>query len=68
MSRPPGGVKIQKVGAIYTRTLEEGGAIYFDSRSNDSLIDPPNGQTGDGFFLHWRFCELATLMSRKWND
>ena len=25
---PFSGVKIQKVGAIYTRTLEEGGAIY----------------------------------------
>ena len=28
---PSGGVKIQKVGAIYTRTLEEGGAIYFEN-------------------------------------
>ena len=27
---PSGGVKIQKVGAIYTRTLEEGGAIYLE--------------------------------------
>jgi len=27
---PFSGVKIQKVGAIYTRTLEEGGAIYFE--------------------------------------
>ena len=25
---PSGGVKIQKVGAIYTRTLEVGGAIF----------------------------------------
>ena len=25
---PFSGVKIQKVGAIYTRTLEEGGAIF----------------------------------------
>ena len=28
---PSGGVKIQKVGAIYTRTLEEGGAIYVEN-------------------------------------
>ena len=28
---PFSGVKIQKVGAIYTRTLEEGGAIYFEN-------------------------------------
>jgi hypothetical protein len=27
---PFSGVKIQKVGAIYTRTLEEGGAIYLE--------------------------------------
>ena len=26
-----GGCQIQKVGAIYTRTLEEGGAIYFEN-------------------------------------
>ena len=28
---PFSGVKIQKVGAIYTRTLEEGGAIYVEN-------------------------------------
>jgi len=28
---PFSGVKIQKVGAIYTRTLEEGGAIYLEN-------------------------------------
>ena len=28
---PFSGVKIQKVGAIYTRTLEEGGAIYIEN-------------------------------------
>ena len=32
---PSGGVKIQKVGAIYTRTLEEGGAIYVENGVND---------------------------------
>jgi hypothetical protein len=28
---PAGGVNIQKVGAIYKRTLVEGGAIYFEN-------------------------------------
>ena len=31
---PFSGVKIQKVGAIYTRTLEEGGAIYLEHGVN----------------------------------
>jgi hypothetical protein len=37
---PFSGGKIQKVGAIYTRTLEEGGAIYSENR----VITP---------FSHW---------------
>jgi len=35
---PSGGVKIQKVGAIYTRTLEEGGAIYFENGVYYSIL------------------------------
>ena len=33
---PFSGVKIQKVGAIYTRTLEEGGAIYLEKGVSES--------------------------------
>ena len=39
---PFSGVKIQKVGAIYTRTLEEGGAIYLENG-----VYTPNGKGGN---------------------
>ena len=35
---PFSGVKIQKVGAIYTRTLEEGGAIYLENGVGEWLV------------------------------
>ena len=42
---PFSGVKIQKVGAIYTRTLEEGGAIYSECGVPEPANVPEYGAT-----------------------